>query len=108
MDMNEYKTWLKEAGVDLPDHRLERLAAKIAKEFEQRVGDAITGNLTDAQLDHFEQILHEAHQKQLQWLHEHYPNYSEIVEQEAAKLRQELASAKNPAVLLKQWQYQEI
>ena len=70
--MDEYKSWLKEAGVDLPDQRLERLAGKVARQLELRVGNHITDQLSDAQLEEFEEVLAEMQKRQYEWLQKNY------------------------------------
>lgn len=104
--MDEYKRWLKEAGVNLPEHRLERVASKLARELELRVGNIITDELTDEQMDAFEDVLTEASRRQAEWLQENYPSYAEVVANEAEQLHKEIVSAKNPAVLIKHWHNQ--
>lgn len=101
--MDEYKTLLKELGVKLPEHRMDRVAAKLARELELRVGNTISDHLNDEQLDEFEKIIAEAHEKQTQWLLKHYPDYSKVVATEAEKIHKELVKAKSPAVLIKHW-----
>jgi hypothetical protein len=101
--MDEYKTLLRDVGVKLPEHRLDRLAARVARELELRVGNVISDHLTDEQLEEFEKIISEAQRKQEQWLLKHYPEYTKIVAAEAERLSKELAKAKSPAVLIKRW-----
>ena len=102
--MDEYKTWLKEVGIDLPERRLERLATKIARELEMRVGDHITDHITDEQLQEFERLTAEAHERQVKWLQDNYPDYLKVVEDESEKLHKELRDAKHAAILIKRWQ----
>lgn len=71
--MDEYKALLKELGVDLPENRLDRIASKLARELEVRVGNVITDHLTTEQLEEFDEIVQEASKRQMQWLHKHYP-----------------------------------
>lgn len=101
--MDEYKSWLEEAGVKLPEHRLDRLASRIARELEQRVGDTIVDALNEDQIDEFERVFEEAQRKQAEWLEKHYPDYAKVVEREAKRLHKELVTAKHPAVVVKQW-----
>lgn len=101
--MDEYKAWLEEAGVKLPEHRLDRLAGKVARELELRVGDAITDQVSDAQLAEFETVFLEAQRKQAAWLEKNFPDYAKVVAQVSEKLHKELASSKNPAVTVKHW-----
>jgi len=101
--MDEYKAWLEEAGVKLPEHRMERLAGRVARELEQRIGDAITEKLTDEQLDEFEDVFIEAQKKQAAWLKKHYPDYEKVVEREAKKIHKELMTAKSAALIVKHW-----
>jgi hypothetical protein len=101
--MDEYKALLRELGIDLPENRLDRVAAKLARELEVRVGNTITDHMTDKQLDEFEGIIREARERQEHWLLEHYPHYSDVFADEAEKLRKELVKAKNPAILIKHW-----
>jgi succinate dehydrogenase flavin-adding protein (antitoxin of CptAB toxin-antitoxin module) len=101
--MDEYKTLLKELGVKLPEHRLDRIAGKLARELELRVGNTITDHLSDEQLDEFESIIADAQKKQAQWLLKHYPDYEKVVAKEAEKIHKELLKAKSPAVLIKHW-----
>jgi hypothetical protein len=101
--MDEYKAFLRDLGVSLPERRLDRLASRVARELELRVGNTITDELTDEQLEEFEDILAEAQERQAQWLLKHYPEYSEVVAEEDEKLRHELTKAKYPAVLIKHW-----
>lgn len=101
--MDEYKALLKEAGVDLPERRMDRLATKVARELELRVGNTITDHLTDDQLEEFDRIVMEANEKQLKWLLKHYPDYEKVVALEEKKLRKEISKAKSPAILIKHW-----
>lgn len=101
--MDDYKAWLEEAGVNLPDQRLTRLANKVARELELRVGDVITDQLSDAQLMEFQNVFLEAQRKQAAWLEDNYPDYAKVVRQESKKLHKELTSAKNPAITIKHW-----
>jgi hypothetical protein len=101
--MDEYKALLRELGIKLPDHRLDRLAARLARELEFRAGNVISDHMSDEQLEEFERITFEARQKQEQWLLKHYPDYSKVVAAEAQKIHKELAKAKSPAILIKHW-----
>jgi hypothetical protein len=101
--MDEYKAWLEEAGVKLPEHRLERLAGRVARELEQRIGNVITDQLTDEQLAEFEDVFIEAQKKQAAWLEKHYPDYEKVVEREMKKMYKELTTAKSAALIVKHW-----
>jgi aspartate oxidase len=101
--MDEYKALLRGVGVSLPERRLDRLAARVARELELRVGNVITDHLSDEQLEEFEGIIAEAREKQATWLLKHYPDYEKIVAAEGARIHKELAKAKSPAVLIKHW-----
>jgi hypothetical protein len=101
--MDEYKQWLQESGVQLPERRMERLALKVASELELRVGDSITEHLSAEQLEEFERVVAEARRQQVAWLEENYPQYTEVVTREKEKLHEQLSHAKNAAILIKRW-----
>ena len=101
--MDDYKAWLKDLGLDMPERRLDRLASKIARELEVRVGAVITDQLNDDQIAKFDAVFEEAARKQAEWLTENYPDYKRVLIAEKDKLHAELTKAKDPGILIKHW-----
>jgi Protein of unknown function (DUF5663) len=102
--MDDYKVWLRDAKVSLADEQMERLAEKIQRELEWRVGEAITDNLNEVQLDEFEQLLTSGDaDRNLEWLNKNYPEYPQVVARESEKLHQELLTANDAVGLIEVW-----
>ncbi len=86
--------FLKELGLDaLPSNEKQDLAAKLQKMVEVRVGERLTANMTDTQLEEFETITKkQGDDISAQWVKQTFPHYEKIVSEELEKLKGEIAA----------------
>lgn len=85
------------------DEQKQVLMVQILETLEMRVGARLAEDLTDAQLDEFEQLApletdspETVEQKQTQmseWLKANHPNHEAVIAEELATLKEELASS---------------
>ncbi|MBP7018196.1 hypothetical protein KBB17_01725 [Candidatus Saccharibacteria bacterium] len=85
---------LKEIGLaSLPADERNRLLAQIYETLELRVGMRLAENMTDEQLDEFEQFIDSNNEDgALKWLESNFPNYKTVVAEELDKLKAEIKS----------------
>jgi predicted RNA-binding Zn ribbon-like protein len=83
---------LKELGLDtLPPEEKKKLLAHIYETLEMRVGMKLAEQMTDAQLDEFEQFINRNDEAgALHWLETNFPNYKDVVAAEFEKLKAEV------------------
>ncbi|MBP6041572.1 hypothetical protein KA529_00955 [Candidatus Saccharibacteria bacterium] len=83
---------LKEIGLSaLPADERNRLLAQIYETLELRVGMRLAENMTDDQLDEFEQFIDSNNEDgALKWLEANFPNYKAVVAEELEKLKAEI------------------
>lgn len=95
---------LKDLGLDdLPEEEKQKLLLHIYETLEMRVGMSLAKQMSDEQLDEFEQIIDAAEeegdgedmdsetQKQaLTWLEQNFPGYKQVVSEELEKLKDEI------------------
>ena len=78
----------------LPQEEKERMKAHIYETLEMRVGMTLASNMTDAQLDEFEDLMNKNDEEgALHWLETNFPNYKQVVADELEKLKAEVRSA---------------
>lgn len=89
---------LKELGLEeLPAEEKNKMLSHIYETLEMRVGVKLADQMTDEQLDEFEQYINKDDQDgALKWLEANFPNYKQVVADELETLKQEIkASAKD-------------
>ena len=86
--------FLAEVGLGpLPAEEKRKMLAHIYETLELRVGMKLAQNMTDAQLDEFEQLMDANNESgALQWLETNVPNYKDVVAAELAALKAEISS----------------
>src|SRR6266480_540522 len=95
---------LRELGLgSLPPQEKNRMLAHIYETLEMRVGMRLAEQMSDQQLDEFEQLMpletdSPEVQKQrdtaaLGWLESNFPNYKQVVAEELEKLKNEIKTA---------------
>lgn len=83
----------------LPQADKDNMKAHIYETLEMRVGMTLASNMSDAQLDEFEQLMNKDDQEgALRWLETNFPNYRQVVADELEKLKQEI-KASAPQIL---------
>lgn len=83
---------LKEIGLaDLSPEDKKKMLAHIYETLEMRVGMRLAEQMSDAQLDEFEQFINRNDEAgALHWLETNFPNYKEVVSEEFEKLKLEV------------------
>ncbi len=83
---------LKDLGlIELPADERNKLLAQIYETLELRVGMRLAENMSDEQLDEFEQFIDSNDEAgALQWLESNFPNYKAVVAEELEKLKEEI------------------
>ena len=83
---------LQELGLgQLPPEEKKKLLAHIYETLEMRVGMKLAEQMTDAQLDEFEQFIGRNDEAgALRWLETNFPYYKDVVAQEFEKLKGEI------------------
>lgn len=86
---------LAELGLaTLPQEEKTTLLKHIYETLEMRVGMRLAEQMTNAQLDEFERFFNAQDDAgAFRWLETNFPNYKEIVAEEYAKLKQEVAQS---------------
>lgn len=75
----------------LPPEEKKKMLAHIYETLEMRVGMELAKQMTDAQLNEFEQFITRNDEAgALQWLETNFPNYKNVVAAEFEKLKQEV------------------
>lgn len=73
----------------------DSLLAHMYEQLELRVGTVIAKQLTDEQLDEFEQLIDADKQEEaLKWLQNNYPGYKQVVQAQLKQLTDELQQNK--------------
>src|ERR1044072_3397547 len=83
---------LQELGLGLlpPDDK-KKMLAHIYETLEMRVGMELAKQMTDAQLNEFEEFINRNDEAgALSWLETNFPNYKDVVAQEFEKLKAEI------------------
>ncbi|HEX3568049.1 MAG TPA: DUF5663 domain-containing protein [Candidatus Saccharimonadales bacterium] len=76
----------------LPQDEKKKLLAHVYETLEMRVGVKLAEQMTDAQLDEFEQFIGRNDESgALRWLESNFPNYKDVVASEFEKLKREIA-----------------
>src|SRR5471030_2747535 len=85
---------LNEIGLDgLPPEDKKKMLAHIYETLEMRVGMRLAEQMTDAQLDEFEQFINRNDEAgALHWLETNFPDYKKVVADELEKLKAEIKS----------------
>ena len=85
-------TFLADVGLaTLPADEKRKMLAHIYETLELRVGMKLAQNMTDAQLNEFEQLMDANNEAgALKWLETNVPNYKEVVAAELAALKAEI------------------
>lgn len=84
--------FLHEIGLGaLPPTEKNKMLAHIYETLEMRVGMKLAEQMTDEQLDEFEQFIDRNDEAgALKWLETNFPNYKQVVADELEKLKQEI------------------
>lgn len=85
---------LQELGLgSLPQHEKTSLLKHIYETLEMRVGMRLADQMTNEQLDEFERFFNAQDDAgAFHWLETNFPNYKDIVADEFAKLKKEVAA----------------
>jgi hypothetical protein len=91
---------LIELGLDaLPTHLKKLMLKQIYSSLELRVGTVLAGQMTDKQLDEFEELIEGGEEDEaLRWLEANFPDYKETVQDQFRSLKDEIRTAA-PAIL---------
>jgi succinate dehydrogenase flavin-adding protein (antitoxin of CptAB toxin-antitoxin module) len=83
---------LQELGLDmLPDEEKDSLLKHIYETLEMRVGMRLADQMSNEQLDEFEQYFEAKDDAgAFRWLETNFPNYKEVVQEEFDKLKAEV------------------
>jgi predicted RNA-binding Zn ribbon-like protein len=83
---------LTELGLGvLPPEEKKKMLAHVYETLEMRVGMRLAEQMTDSQLDEFEQFINRNDEAgALQWLETNFPHYKEVVADEFEKLKAEI------------------
>ena len=83
---------LNEIGLTaLPPEDKKKMLAHIYETLEMRVGMRLAEQMSDAQLDEFEQFINRNDEAgALHWLETNFPNYKDVVADEFEKLKSEV------------------
>jgi hypothetical protein len=84
---------LQELGLGaLPPEEKKKMLAHIYETLEMRVGMELAKQMTDAQLNEFEEFInHNDEAGALRWLESNFPNYKDVVAAEFDKLKLEVS-----------------
>jgi hypothetical protein len=84
--------YLDQLGLEqLSPEDKEALLGYIQEELQLRVGEALSDNLSDDQIDEFGEIMEKGDQQSATvWLSQNCPNYKEVVQQQVEQIRQGL------------------
>ena len=84
---------LDEIGLSgLPAEEKNKMLRHIYETLEMRVGMTLAAQMSEEQLDEFEDLAKERNDaKALQWLESNFPEYKKVVEAELNNLKQEIA-----------------
>jgi hypothetical protein len=75
----------------LPPEEKKKMLAHVYETLEMRVGMRLAEQMTDAQLDEFEQFINRNDEAgALHWLETNFPHYKEVVADEFEKLKVEI------------------
>jgi hypothetical protein len=78
----------------LPAEDKEKMKAHIYETLEMRVGMTLASQMTEAQLDEFEELMNKNDEEgALRWLEGNFPNYRQVVAAELDKLKEEVKAA---------------
>lgn len=78
----------------LPQEDKDKMKAHIYETLEMRVGMTLASNMTEAQLDEFEDLMNKNDEEgALKWLESNFPNYRDVVASELEKLKAEVAAS---------------
>jgi hypothetical protein len=88
-------TLLQEIGLGtLPDHEKDSLLKHIYETLEMRVGMRLADQMSNQQLDEFEQYFEAKDDAgAFKWLESNFPNYKDVVQEEFDKLKSEVHQA---------------
>ena len=78
----------------LPQDDKDKMKAHIYETLEMRVGMTLASQMTEAQLDEFEDLMNKNDEAgALRWLETNFPNYRQVVASELDKLKAEVKAA---------------
>lgn len=84
---------LQELGLGtLPPEEKKKMLAHIYETLEMRVGMELAKQMSDAQLNEFEEFINRNDEAgALKWLESNFPNYKDVVAEEFEKLKSEIS-----------------
>ena len=78
----------------LPQDEKDKMKAHIYETLEMRVGMTLASNMSEQQLDEFEELMNKNDEEgALRWLETNFPNYRQVVASELEKLKAEIKTA---------------
>lgn len=91
---------LQELGLgSLPAEEKNKMLSHIYETLEMRVGMTLAQQMTDAQLDEFEQLAKQEDQKgALAWLETNFPDYKKVVASELENLKSEIKATSDDII----------
>lgn len=76
---------------ELPQEEKDKMKAHIYETLEMRVGMTLASNMSEAQLDEFEELMNKNDESgALKWLEANFPDYRKVVASELEKLKEEI------------------
>ena len=95
---------LKELGLgSLPAEEKNKMLQHIYETLEMRVGMKLAEQMTNQQLDEFEEFIKAKDEAgALKWLETNFPNYKQVVADELEKLKNEIKSSADQIVAASQ------
>ena len=92
------KEFVEGLGVqEMPEAEMKAFLAHLQEEMEVRVGERISAEMSEAQVDEFEKLIDENADDQttMAWLDQNCPQYKEIVQNVIAELKEEIKAGKD-------------
>lgn len=78
----------------LPQDEKDKMKSHIYETLEMRVGMTLASNMSEAQLDEFEELMNKNDEAgALRWLETNFPDYKQVVASELEKLKEEVKAA---------------
>jgi hypothetical protein len=81
---------------DMPEDEKKAFVLYVYQELELRIGTELSKDLSDQQMDEFEQIVKEGEQPQVEsWLQQNCPRFKDVIAAEMETIRQEIMASRD-------------